>query len=244
VVEVADDERSQTLLALALTNDSDLRLRTVWCGLPFLVPFLVGSFLHRELQKLAWVYWIYEAVFLLIVPLLSVYWGVRWLRLKPAHFGWSKPGPVYHFVDFTVDAVLAFSVWKIAFVVLWSSIWVATAILTVPFSSETSSVMPSDGLAWLLVVLLWSLGPGLLEELFLRGLLRSFLQTLTQSDGIYIFMSGLLFGLGHLAGGYPKVIAMFFIGAIFAGLFVRMRTIWPLAFAHSVVNLTYFLFGF
>jgi membrane protease YdiL (CAAX protease family) len=57
-------------------------------------------------------------------------------------------------------------------------------------------------------------------------------------------MSGLLFGLGHLAGGYPKVIAMFFIGAIFAGLFVRMRTIWPLAFAHSVVNLTYFLFGF
>lgn len=75
--------------------------------------------------------------------------------------------------------------------------------------------------------------PGLGEEFIFRYLLRRKLEG--AGDKIYIFLSGLLFGIFH--GNFSQIFYAMAVGMVFAWIYLRTGKIWVTMLLHFLVNL-------
>lgn len=90
---------------------------------------------------------------------------------------------------------------------------------------------------------------GIFEELLFRGFVMGYLMQGNKlvSHGAPVFISSGLFALSHLVGlgsGYfgtviHQVIYSFFMGLLFAALFLYTRNIWLLGWVHGLFNLVF-----
>ncbi len=119
--------------------------------------------------------------------------------------------------------------------------WIAPAAVTVLGTVGLFWLAPRLGHeipahVWALAVLYlpWAL----VQEVALQGILLRGLETAV-SPRIAPVLAGLLFGVAHLPDPVLTVLTAG-IGTVWATLFVRHRTIWPLAVSHAVLGaLTY-----
>lgn len=89
-------------------------------------------------------------------------------------------------------------------------------------------------LNWPLAILV-SVGAGVGEEIFFRGVLQRWMGVWGQAA---------LFGLAHLSGGYlPQVLFAFGLGVFFGYLVKRGWSLWGLILAHTLYDLTLLSIG-
>jgi len=90
---------------------------------------------------------------------------------------------------------------------------------------------------WLLpLVLVTSLAAGYSEELFFRSYLLTRLPQIGVGIGGAVAGSVLLFGLGHLYEGVPGFVGTAIIGLVLSYVFLRRRSLHPIAIAHGLYN--------
>lgn len=127
----------------------------------------------------------------------------------------------------------------------WRDRWVAW-ILAIPvfFSLALLTRGVHTGVGVVLVLAALSALVGVNEETYFRGLVLRFL--LPRGVGVAIVGSAVLFGIVHAGnllspgatgGGVAyQMAAAALIGIFFAGVRLRMNTIWPLILAHALID--------
>ena len=174
-----------------------------------LLAFQVGACAPRI--TFAWL-----AVILQTAVALAIVRGLRWWRAV----GFTRPGE-------------------------WRDRWLL-AILWIPIGLALLSFFRGvhTGPAEILMIAALSLLIGLNEETYFRGLVLRFL--LRRGAMVAMVGSAVLFGIAHvgnllspgasgMAVGYQMASAAL-IGMFFAGLRLRMNTIWPLIAAHALID--------
>jgi membrane protease YdiL (CAAX protease family) len=74
------------------------------------------------------------------------------------------------------------------------------------------------------------------EEVFFRGYLISLWERLSGSKAQSVIVTSLLFGIVHVYQGVYGVASATGIGLVYGLMFVRLRRLWPLAFAHALTD--------
>jgi uncharacterized protein len=77
---------------------------------------------------------------------------------------------------------------------------------------------------------------GVYEEIMARGFLLSRCQIALGGVWAPIFLSSILFGLGHAYQGWMGIVQTTLFGIVLAVLTVRWQTLWPAIFSHALLN--------
>jgi len=94
---------------------------------------------------------------------------------------------------------------------------------------------PAGVMRWLLPIY-FSLGPGILEEVMVRGIFRLLFEHTRAGMLCYVFFSVLLFSLGHWESGPYHLIGTFVWGGIAAAFYIWHGRLLSLIIAHTAYN--------
>ena len=134
-------------------------------------------------------------------------------------FGLVRPRVVRDTIVFVMACAVCGAIW-----------WVGPLIHRGHDAIEGVEGKPVPSL-FLLCVAYWVVGFG--EELLYRGYLITRLKQLFSSDFQVLILSSLIFGSVHAYQGLPGMAMTALFGLAFGFLFMRTRTLWPLAVAHA-----------
>lgn len=161
-----------------------------------------------------------------------VCWCWKRIFLKDWYFGFSKEGIRESFLPYMVPAIIA------------------TIVVAVAFGI---GLYPLDHSPTLLRVVvegfLYYIGVGIIEELYLRGLLQTLLEKCfgerKHAAMGAILMTSVLFGLGHIVGTAGqsmitivcKTIWAMCLGIYFGSIYYCTRNLWVAIIVHSIIDL-------
>jgi membrane protease YdiL (CAAX protease family) len=90
-------------------------------------------------------------------------------------------------------------------------------------------------------LLLMAIFIGLSEELAMRSYLIPRFEQLLKSTRLSVLLSSFFFASYHLYQGIGPAISIFIVGLVFGAGFCWQRRLWPVAIAHTVMDITAFL---
>jgi membrane protease YdiL (CAAX protease family) len=93
----------------------------------------------------------------------------------------------------------------------------------------------------LIAVLSLAIITALTEELVARGYLIPTLETLLKSTPLSVVLAAAYFGACHMPHGIVTAWSAFLIGIVFGICFVWTRRLWPLVFAHALIDFSVFI---
>ena len=101
------------------------------------------------------------------------------------------------------------------------------------------STLPG-GLFHYLVVIYYGLTAGFVEEITFRGLPWAILNARSGSGHVrtYVLVSSFSFAAIHWENGTPELIAAFGFGVVAALLYLKLKNLWPMIIAHSLIDIT------
>lgn len=159
-------------------------------------------------------------------------WIFRKFLIKDWHFGLELEGTLTGLKQHGLPAVIATVLAVIAF------------CIGLPVFDNTPTL-------WRVLIegVIYYIGVGIMEELYLRGLLQNLLEKWfsrkENSSLLAIFITSILFGLGHIFGALSqplativcKVIWATALGVYFGAVYVKTRKLWVPIILHLVINL-------
>ena len=175
---------------------------------------------------------IYIALMLNFLLAFAFCWLCKKFLIKDWHFGLQLDGLLTGLKKHGLPAVIATIIVAISF-----------CIGLTPFDNKPT--------IWRVVVegIVYYIGVGIIEELYLRGLLQNIIEKWfgeRKNATLYaILIASVLFGLGHIFGalGQPivTVIAKTFwataLGVYFGAVYVKTRNLWVPIILHLIINL-------
>lgn len=175
---------------------------------------------------------IYITLMVNFILAFTICWSCKKLFIKDWYFGLEFRGALTGLRKYGLPAVIATVVVTISF-----------CIGLIPFDNKpTISKVIVEGIVYYI-------GVGIMEELYLRGLLQNIIKIWfgeRKNSTIYaILISSVLFGLGHIFGalGQPaltiiaKTIWATALGIYFGGVYVVSRNLWVPIILHFIINL-------
>jgi membrane protease YdiL (CAAX protease family) len=96
--------------------------------------------------------------------------------------------------------------------------------------------LPKTGLDYCLMVVTFALGSAT-EEFVMRGYLIARLQELFRSTTLAVFVASVLFASYHIYQGPIATITVLLLGALFSGLLLVTKSIWPGTITHAIYNI-------
>jgi membrane protease YdiL (CAAX protease family) len=108
-----------------------------------------------------------------------------------------------------------------------------------PDAFTYDSMLPEGNERKFLVIYL-AVSAAVVEEVFYRGFLKWLIVEGNESPQrilTYVLGSSVLFGLNHWPHGIHLVLSTTYLGVVAALLYLRVRNLWYLIFAHTLVNL-------
>jgi membrane protease YdiL (CAAX protease family) len=99
----------------------------------------------------------------------------------------------------------------------------------------------SRGVSGLFAMLALAIVVGLAEELVARGYLITTLERLLKSTPLAVLVAAVYFGVCHAPSGILSAWSAFLIGIVFGIFFVCTRRIFPLVFAHALIDFSVFI---
>lgn len=214
------NKRSQTVSAVILTL---IMTFMEMSALPALL------FCNIKIWDIEPIYFALMANFLIA---FAICWVCKKVFIKDWHFGLQLKGLLSGLKKYGLPAVLATFIVTIAF-----------CIGLTPFDNKPT--------IWRVVVegIVYYIGVGIMEELYLRGLLQNIIEKWfgeRKNATLYaIFLSSSLFGLGHIFGalGQPfttviaKTVWAAALGVYFGAVYVKSKNLWVPIVLHLLINL-------
>ena len=141
-----------------------------------------------------------------------------------------------------VDPLIAVGAVAAAYAAYYG-LWYATALAAPRFLAAAVQAQPAfrfatpaGGVQWGLLVVM-AIVNGFAEELVMRGFLIRQLERLLRSAWVAIVLTAAVFAAYHAYQGIAGVINGVAMSAVFGILFVVTRRLWPLAVAHTMMDL-------
>jgi hypothetical protein len=211
-----------------------------------LFPFVALSLLNHFYK--AWVFdlgpawfWLADAVQYLVAPAAGWYFFLRPAGVKPSDYG-LKYGRNSHDRHGGIAFTLFIALLLVA--AYWPIHTVANALLA-KFSGNFQDVNPKSGtyFASLIVALYMSATAALVEEGVWRGLSWLYLSAvlpLRWRRFWYVLITATVFAIAHSEQGPGGVMAAFWFGVLAAGLYLKLKTLWPVVLGHFITDLLIF----
>lgn len=211
----------------------------IFLGTAFLIMYLCGGFFHTQLSSDPRVFWAYQGLALMAFPVGAYSILIYRCGIPHEAFGWRRePSQNYSWKEFLSDYIWLVAGWAFGLAVVAKLLWLF--LWPIDQAMQTASMRPEDGFGWLAVGVLWSIEPAIIEETFFRGFLWTMFDRLgygRKRPGLFIFWSGILFGLGHLAQGITVVLTMMLVGFFLGWHYSKVQRLLPFVLAHLSVNL-------
>ncbi|MDE5801696.1 MAG: CPBP family intramembrane metalloprotease [Lachnospiraceae bacterium] len=175
---------------------------------------------------------IYITLMLNFIIAFAICWLCKKIFMKDWYFGLQVKGMLTGLRKYGLPAVIATIIVTIAF-----------CIGLTPFDNKPT--------IWRVVVegIVYYIGVGIMEELYLRGLLQSIIEKWfgkRKNASLYaILIASVLFGLGHIFGALGQPIATVIcktvwataLGIYFGAVYVKTKNLWVPIILHLIVNL-------
>ena len=175
---------------------------------------------------------VYFALMLNFLFAFAICWLCKKFFIKDWHFGLQFKGIISGLRKFGLPAVIATILVAIAF-----------CIGLTPFDNTPT--------VWRVIVegVVYYIGVGIMEELYLRGLLQNIIEKWfgkRKNATLYaILIASALFGLGHIFGalGQPLVVIIAktvwaaALGVYFGAVYVTSKNLWVPIILHLIINL-------
>jgi len=204
-------------------------------------PFMALSLLHHVYSGALYavapaLFWTADAVRFIAIPALA------WLLvLRPAGIGAGEvglgplrsrhPDEFWGMVVFIPLLVVA---------VTWPVLLVSSRYgIDGGGAFSVHQALPRGGLGKALTALYLSATAGLVEEVVWRGLpwlYFSAVVPLPYRRFAYVLATSIVFAMAHVEQGPGGVFAAFWFGLVAAGLYSKLRTLWPLILGHVAVD--------
>lgn len=209
----------------------------VWVLCPVLLVWLLnGFYMVRLAQFNPAVFWLVDIAQWLFLPGGLLVWLARYADIRPGQFGYAWPIP--NLAGMLRWAMLVFVTGYIAFAtekLFWYLFRYPTAYLAWP------DIFPA-GWAGTVIWLYSSLTAGFVESAFFISLPWLLYQRLYQqpSKDRFALLVSALFALAHWEQGAHIVASAFCFNYVMSAWFFELKTLWPIAIAHTGVDLIAF----
>jgi membrane protease YdiL (CAAX protease family) len=206
-----------------------------------LAPFLLAVFFRHELYAHSpALYWAFDLLKFVVLPTAAVVYLGRGHGIWPRHYGIrsiAEHESWAHFVGLAAFLALLLNlVYYVAFYIAWY------ALHPEPSPLFYKEINPA-GLLRIPVTIYFAVTAGFVEEVFCRALPLLYLERRFPGQvpvKIYVLGTAIVFGLIHWGNGPHEVVATFVFGVVAAILYLRLRDLWPLIAAHTIIDLVAF----
>lgn len=213
--------------------------------LPFVALGLLNHHYKDSLRAwgLAW-YWAADALHFVVVPVASWVFLSRATGLQFADMGlprlWPqdryRPRLTWGFAVFVALFMLAayWPVHRMALLHLWSLGNLATF----------HKLMPAGYGSWLAVSFYMAASAAVAEELIWRGMAWAYFCAavpVRYRRLAYVLITSVVFAVAHSEQGPAGVLAALWFGVLAAGLYTKVRSLWPIVLCHFMTD--WIIFG-
>ena len=197
-------------------------------------PFLVNGAINPVIARYPWIFWSFEVLTWVFLPLAIFGIALRQLGLRAEEMGLharirGRPNVGFLLVLCVLIAPL--------FLIIYNTS--RAAFLSIfpdaPFFAY-QSIVPESGAMRFVAILHLSITAGVVEELYFRGLFFKISCFFPAQAAVYVFGSATFFALIHWEGGLSNVGATFIVGIITAVLYLLIRNLWPLIIGHAYTD--------
>lgn len=201
-------------------------------------PFMVNGYVNSLTFRIPLLYWSFEIVSWVVVPILVFVTAVRRGGLRFSDIGLNSAVFGRRNYGLLVLICIAFGPLEL-YIYRNAYDFLRTVFPGTPFFSY-ESVVPESGFLRMIVAIYLSLTAGIVEELYFRGLFFKVSTFFPRPPVVYLSASPLLFALIHWEGGASNVIAAYVLGLFGAAAFLAMRNLWPLIVGHVYTDYVWF----
>ena len=208
---------------------------------PYLVLAILNGFYLPPLFAASPVaFWIIQVMQYWLLPLAILCLFYTKLGIAPGDYGLSAATPGYPAWEMLGAGIFS----ALLLVIVSTLFWVAGAAFFghEDFRFSFNEVVP-DGKLRPLVVLYLACTAGFVEEVMFRGVVwRAFVEMPFKRYKMpaYVVVSSLVFALVHWEQAAAGMVSSFGFGLVAAMLYLRLRNLWPMIAAHTLVDVYYF----
>ena len=209
----------------------------LWTSAIFITASLVDGWLKIALLRGPLIhFWIFDLTKWLVLPAVLILALRRSADVRPQGYGLTSTHGVGGILALVPLVLITL------YVAYAAPAYLANQVLghpEPPFSSPDT--LASLGRFWIVGSIYFSVTAGLWESIFIIGL-----PWLWFSQGapvprnrtvLFVVVSSLLFALGHWENGLPNVIAAFVFEVCAVWWYLRLKTLWPVIVAHTLIDL-------
>ena len=200
--------------------------------------FFASGLFRRELYALnAPLYWIFDFFKFIVLPAAVLLLLAKRYGVQPKHYGLRGLAERESWATLLGLAVFLALILDLAYYASWYIGW----LIFGPGDGATfyQEINPAGPLR-IPVTLYMALTAGIVEEIFFRGLPLFLLERWFPNEvprHVYVLGTAVVFGLIHWPNGPHEVLATFAFGLLAAGIYLRLRDLWPLIVAHALVDI-------
>lgn len=228
-MELSHTQRKQQEIAVALS------LALVWA-----VWLLNGFYMAALAQFSVLLFWLVDIAQWVLLPGVLLFVLARAYAILPHHYAYAWP--IADTRQLLKDTAVVFIIGYLAY----SSAWLFWALLGHPMAEFSWPQTFPEGWLGTLTWLYASVTAGLVESVFFISLpwllYRSVLtrQNRRPNRDVFIVLVSLVFALAHWEQGMHIVAAAFCFNTVMCAWFFQLRTLWPIAIAHVLIDLIAF----
>ncbi len=219
---------------MAASSRSDSVLPIGLALMVIFFSFISVNLVRSELYaRGAALYWAVDVLKFVVLPLVVAITLATQFGVTPRQYGFVWNG----WLDFSGLLVLCL---VLMFLTYRGGTWIAWVALRFPEAHRFYASINPSGVLRLPVTLYFAITAGVVEETFFRGLPLLFLERLRPSSvpkAAYVLGTATCFSLVHWMNGPHEVAGTWLLGIVTAALYLRIRTLWPLIAAHSLIDL-------
>ncbi len=223
--------------AMSPVADRGKYAAALWTSAIFIAASLVDGWLKIELLRGPLIhFWIFDLAKWLVLPAVLMLALRRSTDVRPQGYGLTNThgvGEILALVPLVlITLYIAYALPE----------YLANRVLghpKPPFSSPDT--LASLGRFQIVGSIYFAVTAGLWESIFIIGLPWLWFSqgaTLPRNRTVlFVVVSSLLFALGHWENGLPNVIAAFVFEVCAVWWYLRLKTLWPIIFAHTLIDL-------
>jgi membrane protease YdiL (CAAX protease family) len=205
-------------------------------GFPVVALSALNHFYQVPLYRLhpAW-YWLADAMQFVVLPAAAA-----WFLLRPAGIGWKDLGLGRDREPWSLlfaALLLVMATWPV-YAVAERTFWAYA-----PADNVMTQSLSRDGAAKWLVPIYLAATAAIVEEVVYRALPWMYLQAVLAPRwrrAGYTLGSSLVFALVHSEQGPGGMLGAFWFGLVAAGLYLKVRSLWPLVLGHFAFDMIEF----
>ncbi|NNL43613.1 MAG: CPBP family intramembrane metalloprotease [Desulfobacterales bacterium] len=206
-----------------------------------LLPFLINGFYNPTIVKIPTLYWFIEILTWVAFPIWIYWYGIKKQIFSRNIVGinlkiFNKRNLPLLFL-FSIIAILTFPiVYNSSFI--YAQNHYPINYLKVNFSY--SQILPGRGIKYFFILLYFSATAGIVEEFYLKGLLRSIFKNTFFSILAFVIISATIFSSLHWEGGVWGLFATFIFGIFSATFYATTKNLWPNVIGHFATDYLWF----